>query len=82
MESFDSMREAQKAIERHGVDIVGTDGQIKVNPCCATARDARGQLLTALKALNLAHEVQPLHDGPGRPSGTAMVGNERKFFDD
>jgi len=65
LEAFDLMRQAQAAIAEHGVTVDGRDGQLKPNPACATARDARAQMMAALKQLNL--DLEPLRDGPGRP---------------
>jgi phage terminase small subunit len=42
-------------------------GQKRPHPMLSVARDARAQMLTALKALNLS--VEPIQDGPGRPAG-------------
>ena len=67
MESFDRMRGAQKAVRKDGQTIFDKWGQIKVHPLLAVERDARGQMLAALKQLNL--DIEPLRDGPGRPGG-------------
>jgi P27 family predicted phage terminase small subunit len=68
MESFDSMREAQKAVDKHGVTYLDRYQQPKANPACAVVRDSRAQMLAALKQLNL--DIEPLRDGPGRPGGS------------
>ena len=67
MEARDRMRGAQEAIERDGMTVLDRFGQRKAHPLLHAERDARAQMLTALKALNL--DVEPLHDRPGRPGG-------------
>ena len=66
-ECFDRMKGAQAAIERDGPTVRGSAKQIAAHPLIAVERDARGQMLSALKALNL--DLEPLRDGPGRPPG-------------
>lgn len=68
LEAFDRMREAQEAIKNDGPTVVDRFGQLKPHPLLPTERDARGQMMAALKALNL--ELEPLKDGPGRPPET------------
>lgn len=67
MEAFDRMKAAQAEIARDGQTIADRFGQPKPHPLLATERDARAQLLAALKSLNL--DLEPLRDGPGRPPG-------------
>lgn len=67
LEAFDRMRECQEAIRRDGPTVMDRFDQAKPHPLLATERDARAQMLAALKALNL--DIEPLRDGPGRPSG-------------
>jgi P27 family predicted phage terminase small subunit len=67
MESFERMRLAQAAIKRDGVTVLDRFGQRKAHPLLPAERDARAQMLAALKALNL--DVEPIHDRPGRPAG-------------
>jgi P27 family predicted phage terminase small subunit len=67
MEAFDRMRVAQEAIREDGVTVLDRFGQRKAHPLLPAERDARSQMLAALKALNL--DVEPLHDRPGRPAG-------------
>ena len=64
-EAFDAMRQAQAAVASHGVTVIGRDNQLKPNPAAAISRDARAQMLAAIKQLNL--DLEPLRDGPGRP---------------
>lgn len=61
------LRLAQEAIQRDGMTILDRFGQRKAHPLLPAERDARSQMLAALKALNL--DVEPLHDRPGRPAG-------------
>lgn len=67
MESFDRMRLAQNAVKRTGATCRDRFGQLKAHPLLTVERDARAQMLAALKALNL--DLEPLRDGPGRPPG-------------
>jgi P27 family predicted phage terminase small subunit len=67
LEAFDRMRLAQEAIERDGMTVFDRFGQRKAHPLLPAERDARAQMLAALRALNL--DVEPLHDRPGRPAG-------------
>ena len=72
MEALDRLRDAQAQIKRDGSSVRDRWGQLKPHPLLPTERDARSQLLAGLKALNL--DLEPLHDRPGRPSGSAKVG--------
>jgi P27 family predicted phage terminase small subunit len=67
MEAHDRMKAAAADIERDGQMVADRFGQMKPHPLLATERDARAQLIAALKALNL--DLEPLRDGPGRPGG-------------
>jgi len=67
LEAFDRARQAQQDIDRDGLLMVDRFGQTKSHPLLGVERDARAQLITTLKALNL--DVEPLRDGPGRPGG-------------
>lgn len=67
LEAFDRMRRAQVEISERGEVFSDRFGQIKANPAVAMERDARSQMLAALKQLNL--DLEPLRDGPGRPPG-------------
>jgi P27 family predicted phage terminase small subunit len=68
LESFDRMRNCQAAIARDGELVRDRFDQMKPHPLLPAERDARGQMLTAMKNLNL--DLEPLRDGPGRPPGT------------
>ena len=61
------MRQAQKVIQAIGPVVRDKWQQVKVNPACAVARDARAGMMAALKALNL--DIEQVHDRPGRPGG-------------
>jgi P27 family predicted phage terminase small subunit len=66
-ECLDRMRRAQRLIRKHGELITARDG-LRANPACAIERDARTQMLGAMKALNL--DLEPL-GAVGRPSNAA-----------
>ncbi len=66
MEAFDRMRQAATLIEKHGVVTEDRFGQLRPNPATTIERDSRSAMLASLKALNL--DLEPLHDGAGRPS--------------
>lgn len=68
MESFDRMKAAAKRIDADGEAVEDRFGQIKPHPLLPAERDARAQMLSALKQLNL--DIEPLRDAPGRPPGT------------
>jgi P27 family predicted phage terminase small subunit len=67
LEAFDRMRHAQDAIRDEGMTVFDRFGQRKAHPLLPAERDARAQMLAALRALNL--DVEPIHDRPGRPAG-------------
>lgn len=67
MEAFDRMRECQKAISKDGAQVKDRFEQLKPHPLLSVERDARSQLLAALKAMNL--DLEPLKSAPGRPAG-------------
>lgn len=67
LEAFDRMRHAQEAIRAEGMTVLDRFGQRKAHPLLPAERDARAQMLAALRALNL--DVEPLQDRPGRPAG-------------
>ena len=66
-EAFDRMRGAQEIIDSEGVTFVDRFGQVKAHPLCSVERDARSQMLAALKSLNL--DMEPIKD-IGRPGGS------------
>lgn len=67
LEAFDRMRECQTAIEQDGMIVRGSTRQPRSHPLLTVERDARSQMLSALKSLNL--DLEPLRDRPGRPAG-------------
>jgi len=67
MQAFDRMRECQAAIERDGPMVRDRFDQRKAHPLLPAERDARAQMLAALKALNL--DVEPPYAQPRRPAG-------------
>ena len=67
MEAHDRMKMAAAEIAKDGQTVEDRFGQQKPHPLLATERDARSQLMLALKSLNL--DLEPLRDGPGRPGG-------------
>ncbi|MCF8025669.1 MAG: phage terminase small subunit P27 family [Desulfobacteraceae bacterium] len=68
LESFDRMRQCQETIKAEGQTVLDRFQQAKAHPLLATERDARSQMMQALKQLNLDIEISP-HPGPGRPPG-------------
>ena len=66
-ECHDAMRAAQAVIDKHGPVVFNGNGTPRTKPACAVLRDSRAGMLSALKALRL--DLEPLHDGPGRPPG-------------
>jgi len=67
MEAHDRLKQAQAAIKRDGATVKDRFDQDKPHPLLTTERDARSQMMAALKALNL--DLEPLQNGPGRPPG-------------
>jgi len=58
LEAFDRMRQAQAAIREDGATVLDRFGQVKAHPLLTVERDARGQMLSALRSLNLDIEVK------------------------
>lgn len=67
LEAFDRMKAAGERITADGEAITDRFGQVKPHPLLPAERDARSQMLAALKQLNL--DLEPLRDRPGRPGG-------------
>ena len=67
LEAFDRMKKAAERIDQDGDAVEDRFGQVKPHPLLNAERDARSQMLAALKQLNL--DVEPLRDAPGRPPG-------------
>lgn len=68
MEAFDRMKAAARRIDKDGEAVMDRFNQVKPHPLLPAERDARAQMLSALKQLNL--DIEPLRDAPGRPPGT------------
>jgi P27 family predicted phage terminase small subunit len=66
LECFDRMKNCQSAIAKDGELIRDRFEQLKPHPLLPAERDARSQMLAALKQLNL--DLEPLRDRPGRPT--------------
>ena len=65
LEAFDRLRQAQKLIKKDGPVVFDRFQQPKPHPLLTVERDARAQMMSALRGLNL--DIEPLRDGPGRP---------------
>ena len=57
--------QAMTEARRDGLVITDKYGQKRSHPCLTVARDARQQMLSALRAMNL--DIEPLRDRQGRP---------------
>ncbi len=68
LEAFGTMRSAQNLIATEGLVVVDRFGQKKGHPAAVIERDARAQMLLALRNLNL--DVEPLKGSTGRPTGS------------
>jgi phage terminase small subunit len=66
-EAFDRTKQAEAMVKAEGLTTLDRFGQQKPHPAVNIARDARAQMLTAIKQLRL--DIEPLRDGPGRPPG-------------
>jgi P27 family predicted phage terminase small subunit len=66
LEAFDRMREAQKIIAKDGPCVTDRFGQKRAHPLLTVERDARAQMMAALRALNF--DVLPAGK-VGRPAG-------------
>lgn len=67
LQAFDRMHQARELITKHGAVTLDRFDQLRPNPATTIERDSRAAMLGALKALNL--DIEPLHDGAGRPPG-------------
>ena len=70
-EAFDRMRQAQAILKDEGVTTTDRFGQRRSHPAVTIERDSRGQMLAAVKQLNL--DLEPLRDRPGRPGGSPTL---------
>jgi hypothetical protein len=68
LEARDRAEAARRQIETEGMVLVDRFGQAKPHPLLPAERDSRAMWLAAIKQLCL--DVEPLHDGPGRPWGS------------
>ena len=68
LEALDRMRQAQVILAKEGITIEDRFGQAKQHPATLVERDAKATLLRHVKALGI--DLEPLHDGPGRPAGS------------
>ena len=59
--------QAMAEVRRDGFVITDKYGQKRSHPCLTVARDARGQMLTALRLLHL--DIEPINPHIGRPGG-------------
>ncbi len=66
LEAFDRMKSAAAEIDRDGETIKDRFDQVKAHPALVAEKDARSQMLAALKQLRL--DIEPVRDGPGRPT--------------
>ena len=66
-ECADLEADAMAQARSEGLSSVDRYGQRRPHPLLSVARDARGQMLAALRQLHL--DVEPLRDRPGRPAG-------------
>ncbi len=67
MRAHSQMTKCQETIDAEGLTITDRWDQVKQHPLVPALRDARAQLLAALKSLNM--DLEPLREGPGRPGG-------------
>ncbi len=71
-EALDRADGARSRIENDGAFVPDRFGQLRAHPAIAVERDARGQLLQALKQLNL--DLEPLRESRGRPADGNALG--------
>lgn len=57
-EAYQRAQEARAAIDKNGAVLSDRFGQLKAHPACAIERDARGQMIAALRALRLSPEAE------------------------
>ena len=62
---LDRIHECRAFIEAEGLLVQDRFGQSKPHPLVVVERDARGQMMTAIKQLGL--DIEPLNAAPGRP---------------
>jgi phage terminase small subunit len=59
MEAFDMMRKAQKILEKDSMVLTDKYGRSKAHPMVQTVKETRGQVLQAMKLLNLDFTYAP-----------------------
>jgi hypothetical protein len=64
-ECFDRLRQFQKIVDKDGLVQTDKAGQLKSHPLLIEERNARAQMMAAIKALNL--DLEPVKT-PGRPT--------------
>lgn len=52
--AYQSSEDARRLVRREGMTFVDRFGQCRSHPACATERDGRGQMISALRALKLS----------------------------
>jgi P27 family predicted phage terminase small subunit len=67
VEAFERARRCRLQIDEDGEIVTDRFDQQKAHPLLVAEKDARNQMLAALKQLNL--DVEPLQPTPGRPAG-------------
>jgi ParB-like chromosome segregation protein Spo0J len=72
MQAHRRMEQAAQVVEELGPVVKDSRGRAKANPAVAAERDARAQVLAALKSMQL--DVEPARPGPGRPPGSGGGG--------
>ncbi len=73
-ECADRIAEARAIIDAEGAVVRDRYGSPKAHPAHTVEKDARNQMLAAIKQLNV--DLEPLADAPGRPpESTGWTGN-------
>lgn len=67
VEALMTERKAKAILAKEGLTTIDRFGQSRAHPAATILRDARAQMLSTLRALNL--DVVPKHDRVGRPGG-------------
>ncbi len=65
--AFDRAESARALIERDGAVVVGPNGATRTHPAACIERDARAQVMQALKHLDVG--IGPPKARPGKPMG-------------
>jgi P27 family predicted phage terminase small subunit len=75
-EAYDTAQAAAAILKKEGMTAVDRFGQPRAHPAAVILRDARSQMLTALRQLNL--DVIPAREHAGRPAGGRYVSTIRR----